>query len=67
MVHEICGGKHGDKFAGAALTLLLGLSKLSALAENTSVGVTDSEIKIGRNAPFSGPASVYWQTPRPRL
>ena len=44
---------------GAALLLLLGLSP--ALAQKTLVGVTDTEIKIGQSAPFSGPASVYGQ------
>ena len=32
-----------------------------ALAQKTMVGVTDTEIKIGQSAPFSGPASVYGQ------
>ena len=51
----------GTKLAGAALTLLLGLSALPASAQKTVVGITDTEIKIGQNAPFSGPASVYGQ------
>src|SRR5579859_5464206 len=41
------------------LTLALGLSALPAGAETP--GVTDTEIKIGQNAAFSGPASVYGQ------
>src|SRR6201996_3778327 len=40
-------------------TLALGLSAFSAGAETP--GVTDTEIKIGQNAAFSGPASVYGQ------
>jgi ABC-type branched-subunit amino acid transport system substrate-binding protein len=44
---------------GAALSLLLGLSP--AFAQKTLVGVTDTEIKVGQSAPFSGPASVYGQ------
>ena len=42
--------------SGALLALLLGFS-----AQGATVGVTDTEIKIGQNAPFSGPASVYGQ------
>ncbi len=49
------------RLGSAALTLLFGLSALPALAQKTVVGVTDTEIKIGQNAPFSGPASVYGQ------
>jgi branched-chain amino acid transport system substrate-binding protein len=44
---------------GAALSLLLGPSP--AFAQKTMVGVSDTEIKIGQSAPFSGPASVYGQ------
>ena len=44
--------------SGAAL--LCGLMASPAWAGN-SPGVTDTEIKIGQNAPFSGPASVYGQ------
>jgi len=46
---------------GAVLTLLAALSATSAGAQKATPGVTDSEIKIGQNAPFSGPASVYGQ------
>lgn len=47
---------------GAAIAaLLLGLSALPASAQKTVVGVTDTEIKVGQSAPFSGPASVYGQ------
>jgi len=48
------------KVGGAVLILLLGLSA-SGLAQKAVVGVTDSEIKIGQSAPFSGPASAYGQ------
>jgi ABC-type branched-subunit amino acid transport system substrate-binding protein len=48
------------KIGGAGLILLLGLSA-SGLAQKAVVGVTDSEIKIGQSAPFSGPASAYGQ------
>jgi len=40
--------------------VLLGLSAAHA-QKPTVVGVTDTEIKIGQSAPFSGPASVYGQ------
>jgi ABC-type branched-subunit amino acid transport system substrate-binding protein len=43
----------------ALFALLLGLSAASTRAETP--GITDTEIKIGQNAPFSGPASVYGQ------
>jgi ABC-type branched-subunit amino acid transport system substrate-binding protein len=47
-------------YRGAALgALLLGLSISAANAETP--GITDTEIKIGQNAPFSGPASAYGQ------
>ena len=50
------------KYVGAAIgALVLGLSVIASQAENTTPGVTDTEIKIGQNAPFSGPASVYGQ------
>ena len=48
------------KRAAAALALLLGCSA-PGLAQKAMVGVTDSEIKIGQSAPFSGPASAYGQ------
>jgi branched-chain amino acid transport system substrate-binding protein len=44
---------------GAALSVLLGIAP--ALAQNTTVGVTATEIKVGQTAAFSGPASVYGQ------
>jgi branched-chain amino acid transport system substrate-binding protein len=44
-----------------AVTLLLGLSAVPAYAQKPMIGVTDTEIKIGQSAPFSGPASVYGQ------
>ncbi|HYZ24124.1 MAG TPA: ABC transporter substrate-binding protein [Rhodopila sp.] len=43
----------------AFLALLLGVTALAAQA--ATPGVTDTEIKIGQNAAFSGPASVYGQ------
>ena len=46
---------------GACLTLMLGLAALPARAQKPMPGITDTEIKIGQNAPFSGPASVYGQ------
>jgi branched-chain amino acid transport system substrate-binding protein len=47
-------------YLGAALSaLVLGLSTAQAVAETP--GITATEIKIGQNAPFSGPASVYGQ------
>jgi branched-chain amino acid transport system substrate-binding protein len=49
-----------SRYHGAALfALLLGLSTAHAIAETP--GITATEIKIGQNAPFSGPASVYGQ------
>jgi branched-chain amino acid transport system substrate-binding protein len=45
---------------GGALMAVL-LSVTPALAQKTVVGVTDTEIKIGQSAAFSGPASVYGQ------
>ena len=44
---------------GAALSVLLTMTP--AMAQKPLVGVTDTEIKIGQSAPFSGPASVYGQ------
>jgi ABC-type branched-subunit amino acid transport system substrate-binding protein len=46
---------------GAALSLLLATAAVPALAQKATPGVTDTEIKIGQTAPFSGPASVYGQ------
>ncbi len=48
-------------WSGVILALLLGLSPLSASAQKPMPGVTNTEIKIGQDAPFSGPASVYGQ------
>jgi branched-chain amino acid transport system substrate-binding protein len=62
---RIFGRRHlvGDwsQIGGAAVAVLIGLSALPASAQKTIVGVTNSEIKIGQSAPFSGPASVYGQ------
>ena len=46
---------------GALAALLLGFSAMPAIAQKPTPGITDTEIKIGQNAPFSGPASVYGQ------
>ena len=46
-------------WAIAQYALLLGLSVAPAAADLP--GITDTEIKIGQSAPFSGPASVYGQ------
>jgi branched-chain amino acid transport system substrate-binding protein len=43
------------------LSGLFAMSALPASAQKTVVGVTDTEIKIGQSAAFSGPASVYGQ------
>ena len=51
----------GASFALLGLSVVFGFSALPAAAQKTVVGVTDSEIKIGQSAPFSGPASVYGQ------
>jgi branched-chain amino acid transport system substrate-binding protein len=47
------------RFGVAVLSALL-FAAAPAVAQ-TTVGVTDTEIKIGQSAPFSGPASVYGQ------
>jgi branched-chain amino acid transport system substrate-binding protein len=49
----------GWKTGCALFALSLGLSAIPAQA--ATPGVTDTEIKIGQNAAFSGPASVYGQ------
>jgi branched-chain amino acid transport system substrate-binding protein len=47
------------KFAGAGLVLSAGLA-FPALSQAADMpGVTDTEIKIGNIAPYSGPASAY--------
>ncbi|HJS87005.1 MAG TPA: ABC transporter substrate-binding protein [Acetobacteraceae bacterium] len=43
------------------LAASLELSAAPVLAQKAMPGVTDTEIKLGQNAPFSGPASVYGQ------
>jgi len=49
-----------SRYRGAAVSaLLLGLLTARAVAETP--GITATEIKIGQNVPFSGPASVYGQ------
>jgi branched-chain amino acid transport system substrate-binding protein len=49
----------GWKTVCTLFALSLGLAPVAARAETP--GVTDTEIKIGQNAAFSGPASVYGQ------
>jgi branched-chain amino acid transport system substrate-binding protein len=49
----------GWKTGCALFALSLGLSAIPAQA--ATPGVTDPEIKVGQNAAFSGPASVYGQ------
>jgi branched-chain amino acid transport system substrate-binding protein len=49
----------GRRLCCALFSLLMGLPSISAQA--ATPGVTDTEIKIGQNAAFSGPASVYGQ------
>src|ERR1700728_1540817 len=49
----------GRWLCGALFSLLTGISAASAQAPTP--GVTATEIKIGQNAAFSGPASVYGQ------
>ena len=44
-----------------AVPLALALAFSAAPANAADPGITDTEIKIGQNAPFSGPASVYGQ------
>ena len=46
-------------FGGALMAVLLSVAP--TLSQKTVVGVTDTEIKIGQSAGFSGPASVYGQ------
>ena len=52
----------------AASVLIAGSTLMSAKAENLyGPGVTDKEIKLGTNAPYSGPASIYSIFPRTML
>src|SRR5260370_1968545 len=52
----------------AVWTLALGCTLGAASAENAyGPGVTDHEIKLGANAPYSGPASIYASFPRTML
>ncbi len=44
---------------GALLSLLLAAASAPAFAQRPTPGVTDTEIKVGQTAPFSGPASAY--------
>ncbi len=47
------------KYAGAGLVLTAGLALTGASHAQDMPGVTDTEIKIGNIAPYSGPASAY--------
>lgn len=47
--------------AGLVLVLLVVASVAPPPAQGETPGITPTEIKIGQNAPFSGPASVYGQ------
>src|SRR6516165_568823 len=48
-----------------AWTLALGCSLGAATAQKAyGPGVSDSEIKLGANAPYSGPASIYASFPK---
>jgi branched-chain amino acid transport system substrate-binding protein len=52
----------------AVWTLALGCTLGAASGENAyGPGVTDHEIKLGANAPYSGPASIYASFPRTML
>ena len=52
----------------AVSTLVLGWSLGAAHAQPVyGPGVTDREIKLGANAPYSGPASIYASFPRTML
>jgi ABC-type branched-subunit amino acid transport system substrate-binding protein len=51
----------GPRSGVTLLALLFGLSTVCGHAATPTPGITDTEIKIGQNAPFSGPASVYGQ------
>jgi branched-chain amino acid transport system substrate-binding protein len=42
-----------------AATLTLGRTRRARAANNYDLGVTDTEIKLGTTAPYSGPASGY--------
>src|SRR5690348_11408042 len=46
-------------FGAVLASLLLTAASLPALAQKPMPGVTDTEIKVGQTAPFSGPASAY--------
>ena len=51
-----------------AASVALGLCSSSVNAQKSyGPGVTDTEIKLGQNAPYSGPASLYASFPRTML
>jgi ABC-type branched-subunit amino acid transport system substrate-binding protein len=55
-------------FTFAAAALALACSLASAVAQKAyGPGVSDTEIKLGANAPYSGPASIYASFPRTML
>ncbi len=45
-------------------TILLGAVHVAAAEKNYGPGVTDTEIKLGQTAPYSGPASSFGATTR---
>src|ERR1700720_4429334 len=52
--------RHGTFQLAGAIALAVALSASSAQAQKKyDTGATDSEIKVGQTAPFSGPASAY--------
>jgi len=53
-------------FTITALALVLSLASASA-QKAYGPGVSDTEIKLGANAPYSGPASIYASFPRTML
>jgi branched-chain amino acid transport system substrate-binding protein len=55
-------------FTFAAATSVLACTLASAVAQKAyGPGVSDTEIKLGANAPYSGPASIYASFPRTML
>ena len=55
--------KSGLAGAVGTLVTLASLTPSAAAEKNYGPGVTDTEIKLGQTAPYSGPASAYgvWQ------
>ncbi len=49
-----------QRFIGAALAVVVGLTAQAAAAEGQyDTGASDTEIKLGNTVPYSGPASAY--------